>query len=160
MREFVFSRPAWQEMLKENSSGFPGGSVVRSLPARAGDTGSIPGSGRSHMLWSPKPIATAPEPVLRTRELQLLKPTRPQVHAPQQERPVQREARTPQLGQSPSHNEDPAGLKGNKRNYFLKKKFFRVEENNIYVRNSNLHKEKEEHQRTGEDTIKNYFSCF
>ena len=27
--------------------GFPGGSVVKSLPANAGDTGSIPGSGRS-----------------------------------------------------------------------------------------------------------------
>ena len=27
--------------------GFPGGSVVKSLPANAGDTGSVPGSGRS-----------------------------------------------------------------------------------------------------------------
>ena len=27
--------------------GFPGGSVVRSLPANAGNMGSIPGSGRS-----------------------------------------------------------------------------------------------------------------
>ena len=27
--------------------GFPGGSVVRNLPANAGDLGSIPGSGRS-----------------------------------------------------------------------------------------------------------------
>ena len=27
--------------------GFPGGSVVKNLPASAGDTGSIPGSGRS-----------------------------------------------------------------------------------------------------------------
>ena len=30
--------------------GSPGGSVVRSLPADAGDGGSIPGPGRSHML--------------------------------------------------------------------------------------------------------------
>ena len=29
------------------STGFPGGSVVKSLPANAGDTGSILGSGRS-----------------------------------------------------------------------------------------------------------------
>ena len=29
--------------------GFPGGTVVRNLPANAGDTGSIPGPGRSHM---------------------------------------------------------------------------------------------------------------
>ena len=27
---------------------FPGGSVVKNLPANAGDTGSIPGLGRSH----------------------------------------------------------------------------------------------------------------
>ena len=32
--------------------GFPGGAVVESLPANAGDTGSSPGLGRSHMLWS------------------------------------------------------------------------------------------------------------
>ena len=29
--------------------GFPGGAVVRNLPANAGDTGSCPGPGRSHM---------------------------------------------------------------------------------------------------------------
>ena len=35
--------------------GFPGGSVVKTLPANAGDTGSIPGPGRSHVpqLFSP-----------------------------------------------------------------------------------------------------------
>ena len=32
--------------------GFPGGAVVESLPASAGDTGSSPGLGRSHMLRS------------------------------------------------------------------------------------------------------------
>ena len=31
---------------------FPGGAVVKNLPANAGDTGSIPGPGRSHMPWS------------------------------------------------------------------------------------------------------------
>ena len=31
---------------KDNSKGFPGGSVVDSLPANAEDAGSIPGSGR------------------------------------------------------------------------------------------------------------------
>ena len=30
-------------------SGFPGGTVVESLPANAGDMGSSPGLGRSHM---------------------------------------------------------------------------------------------------------------
>ena len=29
--------------------GFPGGALVESLPANAGDTGSSPGLGRSHM---------------------------------------------------------------------------------------------------------------
>ena len=32
--------------------GFPGGAVVKNLPANAGDTGSSPGPGRSHMLRS------------------------------------------------------------------------------------------------------------
>ena len=31
------------------SVGFPGGAVVESLPANAGDTSSSPGLGRSHM---------------------------------------------------------------------------------------------------------------
>ena len=32
-----------------NLGGFPGGAVVENLPANAGDTGSSPGLGRSHM---------------------------------------------------------------------------------------------------------------
>ena len=38
--------------------GFPGGTVVENLPANAGDTGSSPGLGRSHMPrsnWSREP---------------------------------------------------------------------------------------------------------
>ena len=31
---------------------FPGGRVVKNLPANTGDVGSIPGPGRFHMLWS------------------------------------------------------------------------------------------------------------
>ena len=34
------------------SRGFPGGTVVENLPANAGDMGSSPGLGRSHMPWS------------------------------------------------------------------------------------------------------------
>ena len=37
---------------KNNQRGFPGGAVVESLPANAGDTGSSPGLGGSHMPWS------------------------------------------------------------------------------------------------------------
>ena len=32
--------------------GFPGGPVVKNSPVNTRDTGSIPGPGRSHMLWS------------------------------------------------------------------------------------------------------------
>ena len=38
--------------------GFPGGTVVENLPANAGDTGSSPGLGRSHMprnSWACEP---------------------------------------------------------------------------------------------------------
>ena len=41
--------------LKTKQLGFPGGAVVGNLPANAGDTGSSPGLGRSHMPWSDKP---------------------------------------------------------------------------------------------------------
>ena len=43
-----------QEVSLESNSkgvkqGFPGGTVVKNPPANAGDTGSCPGLGRSHM---------------------------------------------------------------------------------------------------------------
>ena len=31
---------------------FPGDAVVKNPPSNAGDTGSIPGPGRSHITWS------------------------------------------------------------------------------------------------------------
>ena len=34
---------------EKRSLGFPGGAVVKNLPANAGDTGSSPGLGGSHM---------------------------------------------------------------------------------------------------------------
>ena len=37
---------------RNGTRGFPGGAVVRSLPANAGDTGSSPGLGESHMPQS------------------------------------------------------------------------------------------------------------
>ena len=39
-------------LLKTICLDFPGGAVVKNPPANAGDTGSIPGLGRSHMPWS------------------------------------------------------------------------------------------------------------
>ena len=38
--------------LKELLGDFPGDAVVKNLPANAGDTGSSPGPGRSHMPQS------------------------------------------------------------------------------------------------------------
>ena len=41
------------EQNKEKRMGdFPGGAVVKNPPANAGDMGSCPGPGRSHMPWS------------------------------------------------------------------------------------------------------------
>ena len=36
-------------VFKKEAGDFPGGTVVKNPPANAGDTGSIPGPGRSHM---------------------------------------------------------------------------------------------------------------
>ena len=51
--------PEGKEMFKKKDGlGFPGGAVVESLPASAGDTGSSPGLGGSHMPrsnWAREP---------------------------------------------------------------------------------------------------------
>ena len=41
--------PVRMAVIKKNTRGFPGGAVVENLPANAGDTGSSPGLGGSHM---------------------------------------------------------------------------------------------------------------
>ena len=38
-----------KDSIKLMGLGFPGGAVVKNPPANAGDTGSSPGPGRSHM---------------------------------------------------------------------------------------------------------------
>ena len=38
-----------QSKILISTEGFPGGSMVKNLPANAGGMGSIPGAGRSHM---------------------------------------------------------------------------------------------------------------
>ena len=55
---------------------FSGGSVGKNLPAKGGNTGSVPGLGRFHTTWSNH--ACVPQllsPASRVRELQLLKRT-------------------------------------------------------------------------------------
>ena len=77
--------------------GFPGGAVVKNLPANAGDTGSSPGPGGSHMSWSS--WVRAPQLLSlcsRACKPQLLSPqaTTTEAHAPgacapRQEKPPQ-----------------------------------------------------------------------
>ena len=55
---------------KINFKGFPGGPVVKNLLCSTGDTGSIPGPGRSRMPWGdyahvPQVLNEGLEPVLR-----------------------------------------------------------------------------------------------
>ena len=98
---------------KEQDWGFPGGAVVKNPPANAGDMGSSPGLGRSHMPRSNE--ARAPQLLSlrsRAREPQLLSPRAtttearvPRAHAPQQEKPPQWEAHAAQRRVAPSrHN--------------------------------------------------------
>ena len=48
------SQKLWKRnvRLKMRWRDFPGGAVVKNPPANAGDTGSSPGLGRSHVPWS------------------------------------------------------------------------------------------------------------
>ena len=67
MKEFLKSKWSFGD--------FPGGSVVKNPPANAGDMGSSPGPGRSHMPWSNE--TRAPQLLSlrsRARKPQLLKP--------------------------------------------------------------------------------------
>ena len=50
----LFLNPRFQQKYTCQNvvSGFPGGSVVKNMPANAGDMGLIPGLRRSHVLWS------------------------------------------------------------------------------------------------------------
>ena len=85
----------YNSLRKVTQGDFPGGAVVKNPPANAGDRGSIPGPGRSHMPQSNK--ARAPQLLSlrsRAREPQLLSPRAtttearvPRACALQQEKP-------------------------------------------------------------------------
>ena len=49
------------KIFKKFKNGFPAGPVAKNPPANAGDTGLIPGLGRSHMPWSLLARTTVPE---------------------------------------------------------------------------------------------------
>ena len=50
--ERIHLTPVRMAIIRKTTGGFPGGAVVKNLPANGGDTGSSPGLGRSHMLRS------------------------------------------------------------------------------------------------------------
>ena len=64
---------------------FPGGAVVKNPPASAGDTGSSPALGRSHMPRS----NSAHEPQLLSPRATTAEACAPRAHALQQEKPLQ-----------------------------------------------------------------------
>ena len=83
---------------------FPGGPVVESLPASAGDMGSIPGLGGSHMLqnnWAHVPQLLSLHS--RVSEPQLLKPHKARACIPQ-EKPLQWEAHAPRHTVASAHH--------------------------------------------------------
>ena len=105
--------------------------MVKNPPANAGDKGSSPGPGSSHMPRSNE--ARVPQLLSlrsRAREPQLLSPRAPtteacapRARAPQQEKPPQWEAHAPQQRVAPAHRnwrkharskEDPTQPKINK----------------------------------------------
>ena len=49
---FTVSATKISAPLQMHYLGFPGGSMVKKLPANAEDVGLIPGPGKSHMPWS------------------------------------------------------------------------------------------------------------
>ena len=65
---FAFPHPfldVFIKAIKKDLRGFPGGTVVKNLPANAGDTGSSPGPGKiPHAVEQLSPCATTTEPEL------------------------------------------------------------------------------------------------
>ena len=89
--------------INQLKQGFPGGAVVKNPPANAGDMGSSPGPGRSHMPQSKKPMrhnywACPLEPTSHNYWV-----CAPRARAPQQEKPLQWEAHAPQWRVAPAH---------------------------------------------------------
>ena len=112
-------------------TGLAGSSVLKSLPASAGDMGSIPDPAGSHMSQSN--LARAPQPltlysrqspgdaITKAHALKLLKSTHPRDHDPKQkklcgEKPANAIKDQPLLSanrESPHINEDPTWPKIN-----------------------------------------------
>ena len=79
---------------------FPGGTVVKNPSANAGETGSSPGLGRSHMPQS----NYAHVPQLLSPRATTTEARATRARAPQQEKPPQWEAGAPQRRIAPAHH--------------------------------------------------------
>ena len=107
--------------LRRVYEGFPGGAVVENLPANAGDKGSSPGLGRSHMPWS----NWAREPQLLSLRVWSLCPATGGAAIVKGPRTARKSGphtarksgpRLPQLEKALARNEDPTQPKINKIN--------------------------------------------
>ena len=94
---------------------FPGGAVVKNLPANAGDTGLSPGLGKiPHATEQWSSCATTTEPVLQSPRVTTTEAREPRAHAPQQEKPPQWEARAPQRRVALAHHNERKPARSNK----------------------------------------------
>ena len=93
------------QWLRIRLPGFPGSAVVNNPPANAGDTGSSPGPGRSHMPGSNYVNASQLLSLRsKARKPQLLSPcaTTTEARAPRAHA-LQQEAQAPQRRVAPAH---------------------------------------------------------
>ena len=97
--------------LKNGVKGFPGGAVVENLPANAGDTGSSPGPGRSHM---PRSNWACEPQLLSLRVWSLCSATREAAIVRGPRTTMKSGPRLPQLEKALARNEDPTQPKINK----------------------------------------------
>ena len=88
--------------------GFPGGTVVENLPANAGDTGSSPGLGRSHM---PRSNWARGSQLLSLRVWSLCSATGGAAIVRGPRTAMKSGPRLPQLEKALARNEDPTQLK-------------------------------------------------
>ena len=105
--------------LRSRVSGFPGGAVVGNLPASAGDTGSSPGLGRSHMPRSNQ--ARVPQ-LLSLRVRSLCSATREAATVRGLRTAMKSGPRLPQLEKAFAQKRRPNTAKNKYKNKFKKKR--------------------------------------
>ena len=100
-----------KDFIKKKILGFPGGAVVESLPANAGDTGSSPGLGGSHM---PRSNWTREPQLLSLRVWSLCSATREAVIVRGPRTAMKSGPRSPQLEKALAQKRGPNTAKNNK----------------------------------------------